>query len=243
MSRLLCSESRVGRAYAQNYDRHVVDETLPLFAVIDSECDDGTAGDIVSTALLDARAMLRGAMKHGPAAVEDVLVAALQTAKDTILSIPRGRPGHGGGAAVSAVSCSGDIAVIVHVGDCRLYVMEEQGWVRRTVDHTMLEAARVAGHPPSGSNEVQLQRGIILRAVGVSPDLEVDTLRLPIGRGCSILLCTRGAWMPLDPSGDAKPLARSLEGSQVASFVMDRYVRDGERDNATVVVAQLEAPA
>jgi len=49
--------------------------------------------------------------------------------------------------------------------------------------------------------------------------------------------------MPLDPHGEAEPLAAALDGRQVASFVMDRYVRDGERDNATVVVAQLEASA
>ena len=69
--------------------------------------------------------------------------------------------------------------------------------------------------------------------------LEVDAFQLPVNQRLTVLLCTRGGWMPLDPGGEAKPLPGSLDGADVARIVWDRYVEDGERDNATVVVAQL----
>jgi serine/threonine protein phosphatase PrpC len=247
MSRLVFQHTRAGRAYAQNFDRQVIDEALPLFAVMDSECDDGTAGDIVSAALLDSRRALLVARERGSAAVRDVLVGAVRAAHDRIVAIPRGTPGNAGGAAVTALSSSGDTAVVVHVGDCRLYLREEAGWVRRTTDHTLREEARNAGDALSDFAQrgpfadPRFQVGVVLSVVGLSRQLSrIDTVQFPIDGPCSVLLCTRGAWMPLDPSGEATPLPGSLDATEVARFVLAHYERAGERDNATVVVAQLE---
>src|SRR6476469_3649242 len=227
MARLLFHDSRIGVLFDRNYDRSVVDEDVPLFAVIDSECDDGTTGEMVAAALRAARPKLRAAMDVGADDVESVLVGALQTAKERILSIPKGAPGYAGGSSVTAVACAGDVAVVAHVGDCRLYVQERDGWVRKTRDHTLLEDGRLPALPAAlaGLDE-SMFRAVITRVVGVVSNLEVDTLRLPLNQGSTLLLCTRGAWLPLDPAGAAKPLPGALDAAQIAAYVMDSYVRD-----------------
>lgn len=237
--RLLASDTRIGRLFERNYDRCVTDDGLPLLAVIDSECDDGTTGDIVVRKLSEAREALRRAAEQSGDALQEALLAALRDALQTIITIPPGAPGHGGGSSVTLLACAGGTAVVVHVGDGRLYVKQDEGWVRKTSDHTLLEAARAAG----GAPPVAWHGGIITRVVGVMAKLDADAFQFPVNQPLTVLLCTRGGWMPLDPDGDAKPLPGSLDGAAVAGFVWDRYVEDGERDNATVVVAQLTPSA
>jgi protein phosphatase len=237
--RLLASETRIGRLFGRNYDRSVTDEGVPLLAVIDSENDDGTTGDIVVRKLAEAREALRRAAERSGDALQEALLATLREAHQTMFTIPRGAPGSAGGSSVTLLACAGGTAVVVHVGDGRLYVKQDEGWVRKTTDHTMLEGTRAAGIAPTEASNIGWQLGIITRVVGVVSKLEVDAFQLPVNQRLTVLLCTRGAWMPLDPGGEAKPLPGSLDGADVARFVWDRYVEDGERDNATVVVAQL----
>jgi serine/threonine protein phosphatase PrpC len=122
-----------------------------------------------------------------------------------------------------------------------LYARELGGWVRKTRDHTLLEQMVAAGTPPVDAESRRNFLGVILRTVGVCPRVEVETRVLPLHSAMDILLCTRGAWMPLDPNGDAQPLPGSLEPEHVKDFVLEHYRRDGERDNATLIVARVGA--
>jgi PPM family protein phosphatase len=238
---VVTSESRTGRHYAQNYDRYVVDERVPLFAVIDSECDDGTAGDIVSGALLDARQRLLDAIARGPNATLELLVGTLREANATIFAIPKGEAGHRGGAAVTVCSCSGRVGVVAHVGDCRIYALEQAAWVRRSTDHTLREEVRSGSCRPvdMATEDSSYQVGVVMRAVGIMDTLDVDTFRFSLDDCSSILLCTRGAWLPADPTGAGEPLPTCSDDTQIAAFLMERYEGSGERDNATIVVARL----
>jgi serine/threonine protein phosphatase PrpC len=147
-----------------------------LFAVVDSECDDGNAGDTVVASLLDARNDLIRATNESPDAVEKVLTEALQAAHRSIEKIPKGARGYGGGASVTAFSACGDVGIVAHVGDCRLYVRQREGWIRRTEDHTLLEQKRAHG---IASTDPMRELGIITRVVGFPPT-SIDTPRFQI---------------------------------------------------------------
>jgi serine/threonine protein phosphatase PrpC len=231
-------ESRVGRSYERNYDRYFADEHAPLFAVADSECDDGTAGDIVCSELGRACDSLPEASRIGPDAVRDVLTRALHAANAAIRRIPKGVPGYGGGAAVTAFSCVRDVGIAVHVGDCRLYVLERDEWVRVTSDHTLREA-KLSGEYPLDESEAASDASVILRAVGVTEPMRVDECRFPIDPERTVMLCTRGAWQPMDMNGDGEPIRAAT--NDLLPLMMRRYSEDGERDNATVVVVRVSA--
>jgi len=234
-ARLVACETRVGRYFERNYDRHLADVTAPLFAVVDSECDDGNAGDTVVASLLDARNDLIRATNESPDAVEKVLTEALQAAHRSIEKIPKGARGYGGGASVTAFSACGDVGIVAHVGDCRLYVRRREGWIRRTEDHTLLEQKRDHG---IASTDPMRELGIITRVVGFPPT-SIDTPRFQIAAQTEVLLCTRGAWMPTDPTGAAAPLPANLDGARAAELLLENYTRSGETDNATFVLAVL----
>lgn len=59
MTRLLFAESHTGQLYTKNYDRIIAEDSVPLFAAIDSECDEGAAGDAVVRALTRAAGLRR----------------------------------------------------------------------------------------------------------------------------------------------------------------------------------------
>ncbi len=233
LATVLSAESHTGKFYELNYDRHIAEASVPLFAVVDSECDDGLAGDTVISALLRARPELASARTADD--LQRLLVDALHGAQKALFALR-----HPGGAAVTVVASSDDVLVAAHVGDCRLYVEEAAGWVRRTSDHTMREQVRAAGQSPVGFESAREQVGIVTKVVGLTPETSVDTLQLRLTAPTHILLCTRGAWMPLDPDGDAAPLPSSLAADQLADFVLGRYCEHGQRDNATLIVARLE---
>lgn len=237
-ARLIRRETRVGRHYALNYDRFLADPTIPLFAVADSECDDGNAGDTVMRSLAEARSELGAAASSNPDLLERILLDAIRAAHASIVSIPKGARGHCGGAAVTVVSQCGDVGIIVHIGDCRVYVREGRGWVRRTTDHTLLELERAQGIQPT---ELGQSLSTITRAVGVSVKCDIDVRRFRIDSPTEVLLCTRGAWMPTDPDGLASPLPAELDGSATVDVLLDNYLRHGEVDNATFVTAALAA--
>lgn len=234
-ARLVACETRLGRCFEYNYDRHLADVTVPLFAVVDSECDDGNAGDTIVASLLDARSDLIRATDDSPDAVEKVLTEAIWAAHRSIETIPKGARGHAGGAAVTALSACGDVGIVAHVGDCRLYVRQREGWIRKTEDHTLLEQKRVHGIEPT---DPRRDLGIITRVVGFPPS-SIDTLRFQIARPMEVLLCTRGAWAPTDPTGVAAPLPENLDGASAVELLLENYTRSGETDNATLVLAVL----
>jgi serine/threonine protein phosphatase PrpC len=226
-SLLIFEETRIGACYERNYDRLVVDPHMPLFAVIDSECDDGTAGDTVARALLDCRPDLISAQFRGVEAVENVLVAALTGAADALIS-----QRHPGGASVTACSRCGPLGVVAHVGECRLYLRERGAWVKKTSDHTALFDPR--GLLPEGLRVPN----ILTRVIGLSP-VAVDTARLALDEGGAVLLCTPGAWHPFDPDHGGAAPPPSYDEHGVAAFVLERYVENGEKDNGTIIVARL----
>jgi hypothetical protein len=106
----------------------------------------------------------------------------------------------------------------------------------------LLEQAIQAEVVPQDIDSRLYQRDVITNTVGLSPRLHLDLELVPLQSSLEILLVTRGAWMPLDPEGSACPLPGSVDAGAIGLFVLDRYLRDGERDNATLIVARL-APA
>lgn len=240
--RLLACETQIGRFYDRNYDRHVADVELPLLAVADSECDDGTAGDIVLRTLSEAREDLRRAGEGSADALQEALVGTMLDAHRTIFRLHETDRHYGGGASATAISCAAGMAVVVHVGEGRLYAKESEGWVRKTTDHTLLEMMRAAGVAPKDAEQEAWYGGIVAAVLGLRPDPGLQVFQFPVAPSHCVLLCTPGAWRPLDPTGLAQPLPASLDGAGVARFVWDQYSAAGERDNATVLVAEL-APA
>ncbi|UTH72244.1 PP2C family serine/threonine-protein phosphatase [Chromobacterium sp. IIBBL 290-4] len=82
-----------------------------------------------------------------------------------------------------------------HVGDSRLYLLDEQGLRVRSRDHSQVQRLIDQGLLTEEGAKTHPERNKIYNCLGASSDPDIDIgERQQIGPGCSILLCTDGLW-------------------------------------------------
>ncbi len=225
---------------ASNEDALVVSEHL--YAVADG-LGGLEMGDVASRLALDT---LAAAVGNGSGTAE--LLAAGLEANDTVWR-------HGGKHAVAIgttltafVPTEDGAAMVIHVGDSRLYRLRGNRLEQLTEDHTVtadlvrtgaLRAEDVSSHP---------HRHVLTRALGVAPAVELDQVHVRLEAGDRFLLCTDGLYAAglyadgdglLQPEGPAAlrdALAASAEPQACADGLVAIAVGAGTTDNATAVV-------
>lgn len=87
-----------------------------------------------------------------------------------------------------------DRIIFAHVGDSRAYAFKDGSIVYQSVDHSASQMAVSAGEITAEQIRKHEDRNVLTRALGVSEDLKVDTLSLPVAQVDAMILCTDGFW-------------------------------------------------
>ena len=83
------------------------------------------------------------------------------------------------------------------------------------------------------------RRNIVTRALGIEPDVRVDSALLPLIRGDRYLLCSDGLVDEVDDK-DIKRILNQHKDAQTAAEALVQAANDnGGRDNITVIVADV----
>ncbi|MFP5331638.1 MAG: PP2C family protein-serine/threonine phosphatase [Acidimicrobiia bacterium] len=130
------------------------------------------------------------------------------------------------------------IAHFAHVGDSRAYLFRNLELTQLTEDHTVVNMYLRTGAiaPEEAANHPQ--RSLITRAVGLTPDLDVDTGNLPLEPGDRLLLCSDGVNGMLDDAAIADAL--SVESSEEAAWLLvEKANLAGGHDNITALVVDV----
>ena len=129
-------------------------------------------------------------------------------------------------------------AHIAHVGDSRLYLINEAGIRQITVDHSwVLEQVALGVLTPDQARAHPL-RNVVTRAIGAAPDLMVDVTTHEMAVGDVLLLCSDGlSGMVLDADLERLVRAHSDPKSAAAVLVAEANARGGE-DNITVLLVK-----
>ncbi len=130
---------------------------------------------------------------------------------------------------------------VANVGDSRAYLWHRGAIMQLTVDHSVtaelvgrgeLEEERARHHP---------HYGVLTRALGMGPDVEVDAATHVVVPGDRVLVCSDGLFNEVTGDEMAAVLsgAESLEAAaaQLLALVVSREARD----NISVVVAEVAA--
>lgn len=143
------------------------------------------------------------------------------------------------GSTLTLVAVEPDRVVVAHVGDSRLYVLQEGALVQRTVDHilenelaasgTSIEQARAKGLPTAG----------LTSYIGQSDrHLRVDVDSWAPEPGTKLLLCSDGVHGCLESKLICE-IVSTLPPSEAANELTAQADAAGGRDNATAVVLEL----
>ena len=127
----------------------------------------------------------------------------------------------GAATTFTALVMRGREATVLHVGDSRAWHLRDGVLTRLTEDHVLAQ--------PGLSH-------VLYRAVGIEPDLRLDTRSLTLKAHDRLLLTTDGVHGMVPHDELARLLARRASPEADAQSIIDAAGAAGTRDNATAVV-------
>ncbi len=251
------SESDTGRVRANNEDSILIRGGLGL-AVLCDGMGGHRAGEVASSLAVESlaasfEASIRqeggadGAMGGAPVSpgrvpvspAERALLDAARTANSAVYAKAQSSAEYGGmGCTLVALHLGAGRASFVTVGDSRLYLLRGGKLMQISEDHTRLRMLERMG-VNLDSIDARRIRGVLTRAVGTHPDLEVDCGGGQTVDGDLWLLCSDGLTDELDDDAIRSILRSSKDPRTAARACAQRAVEAGGRDNVSVIVARI----
>ena len=227
-----------GRQRRDNEDSAYV--RVPLFVVADG-MGGAQAGEVASAlAVEEFRRGLPDSDAEHPTA-EQRLAQRVRSANRRIYETAQVEREHSGmGTTLTAVYLDDSDLAIAHVGDSRAYVLRDGELTRLTHDHSLVEELMRRGKLTPEQAAEHPQRSIITRALGIEPDVEVDTWTYPARAGDVVLLCSDGLTSMIDEPQIAAVLGAEPDLDRAGERLIHDANEAGGRDNITVVMFRLE---
>lgn len=168
------------------------------------------------------------------------LRGCLQAANRAVVEMASRDPGLQGMGTTFTVLLLDRGAYLGHVGDSRAYLLREGELNPLTRDHSLVQKMVQEGFITPLEARRHPRRNIVLRALGLSTDIDADLVRVDVRPGDRILLCTDGLSSQLE-DGEIARLLLEVEDPEecVARLVEEANARGGD-DNVTVVLVDLE---
>ena len=128
---------------------------------------------------------------------------------------------------------------VANVGDSRTYLMRDGELRQVTVDHSFVQELVDTGQLSADAARHHPRRNIVTRALGIEPDVQVDSWRLPIAKGDRYILCSDGLVDEVDDDDIADIIAAHSDPQACANALVERANANGGRDNVTVVIVDV----
>jgi PPM family protein phosphatase len=127
--------------------------------------------------------------------------------------------------------------VLAHVGDSRAYLLHSDKLYQLTKDHTYIEFLKEHGQITEEEAKNHPQRHMILRAVGTSEQIEIDTIHTLWKKEDILLLCSDGL-TTMVPDREIGLLLSSvtLTLEQKADQLLAKALDAGGADNITLIL-------
>ncbi|WP_189935363.1 MerR family transcriptional regulator [Streptomyces sulfonofaciens] len=203
----------------------------------------------------------------GGAPASSAAVAALGALEDTARSVPAGqvlnllddavrdaaravREAAGAGAApdeqgttLTALVWTGSELALVHIGDCRAYLLRDGGLFRITTDDTLVQSMVDEGRLTPAEAAAHPQRSLLLKALTAGAAHVPRVWLRQAGAGDRYVLCSDGVTTAL-PEGELRDVVAAAATPEDATRDLVGRVRAaGAPDNVSCVVADVEPAA
>ena len=172
--------------------------------------------------------------------LENALIEAIKYANKKIYEVSKTDLSfYGMGTTVTACLISNSQMAVANVGDSRCYIINSQGIVQITKDHSLVQELVDNGSITQEEAEVHPNKNIITRSLGTSPKVEVDTLLLDLNTVFKVILCSDG----LSNSVNSKEMLSIVETENhetACKELVELSKQRGSRDNISVIVFEGE---
>jgi serine/threonine protein phosphatase PrpC len=229
----------VGRQRTANEDAMLVDDELRLFLVCDG-MGGHASGQVASELAVRTVAQAMKSEEQLADGEAHPLIAALKAANRAVHERAQADPAcHNMGTTAVAVRIEDDLMHVCHCGDSRLYLLRGGKLTQLTRDHSLLNLYR--DKPELEGQMGPAASNVIVRAIGLEQDVEIDHRVVAMEDGDVYLLCCDGLtdlvedWM-------IREILTSGETLEVMSENLVRAANvNGGTDNITVLLIGVHA--
>ncbi len=241
MRRLVATgRSDVGQVREGNEDALLVRDSV--YAVADG-MGGHLAGEVASATALEPVEQLDGRIFPDHAAAVTALRDAVVAANERVSQLAAANPDYRGmGTTLTAALVEGRRLHVAHVGDSRAYLLRDGHFSQLTDDHTLVQHLVDEGQITREEAARHPQRSVITRAIGVSWDVDVDSMSLELQAGDQLLLCSDGLTGVVEDQVIADTLLETGDPDEAVTALIDRANEAGGPDNITVLLLRYEDP-
>lgn len=144
------------------------------------------------------------------------------------------------GTTLVALAVTTDAAaVVVYAGDSRLYRFRNGRLDQLTHDHTVVAELARAGEISTAQATIHPHRHLLTRAIGISPDVDVDYAGVSPITGDRLVLCTDGLFKALPVDELKSVLAPRAEPQESADELVARAMERRAEENVTAMVIEV----
>lgn len=202
----------------------------PLFAVADG-MGGHSGGDVASAMAIEALSAettdLARSIQEANAAIYE------RSLREAHLS--------GMGTTLTALRASDESVEIAHVGDSRAYLFKDRTLAQVTEDHTEVGRLVRQGRISKQDAARHPRRNYLERALGIFPEVRIDSSTIPASSGDRFLLCSDGLFGMIDDAQIAQILDEEGDPQAAATRLCEAAVEAGGADNVTAVVVDYGA--
>ncbi len=180
--------------------------------------------------------------------VAEALRAAIEGANAAVYGEGMRQPElRGMGTTVTAIVHRRDMVYFGQVGDSRAYLIRGNAMKQMTKDHSLVQQLVDEGLLEASEMENHPDKNVILRSLGVKPEVEADVSHVPVAEGDIFLLCSDGlSGLVSDDEMLQMVQAGQLNGGSLRATceqLVDRANAYGGHDNITVQMLKVKQTA
>jgi PPM family protein phosphatase len=225
MSLFVLSDGMGGLAFGEVASRLSVDTVL-------AHCRDAVANPSLP---------LVGEPVDGLSETSNRLASAVRLANQVVHDVAQRNGAEGKmGATLVAVCFARQRMSLAHVGDSRAYRLRRGDFEQLTRDHSFVAEQIRQGRmteEQAGSSALQ---NVLIRAIGIDPEVDVDVSEKLSMDGDVLLLCSDGLTRELSDTQIAAVLGESDDAQEAAGRLVDLAKRAGGGDNITAIVLRCD---
>jgi len=130
---------------------------------------------------------------------------------------------------------------VANIGDSRTYLLRNGEFRQVSVDHSYVQELVSEGLITKEEARTHARRNIVTRALGIEPNVAVDTWTLPLINGDRYILCSDGLVDEVTDEAIEQCVKQSISPQKLADQLVVIANQNGGRDNITVVVVDVVA--
>jgi len=229
-----------GPVRQRNEDWFCVCPDLGLYAVADG-MGGHQAGVVASKMALSVLEEYLRTNQTDKSSGRDKLLNGIQLANRAVYQAASANNQQWGmGTTMTACLLDGYSATVANVGDSRALLLREGKLSRLTVDHSLVQELVDSGEITEQEAWSHPRRNVITRALGTSPQLEIDIYEYSLGKNDRLLLCTDGLTGFVSETRISALLTENSDPQKAVRVMVEEAIVSGSDDNVTIIVVSVD---